>query len=162
MIQPTANNYLSSNLQFFCQKIPFFSYLRPSISDARPGFIKVTVQPSNTLFNHLGTFQAGVIFTLLEVSGGLAVATILNLLENLIITKKVDIEFSNTTNNKLIAEVQLSSDALDAIGRIGSKTKKENIVVEVCLIDEFEMKIAKAKCYYYLRSGLPKFLNKEK
>lgn len=55
---------------------PFFSHLRPRFIDLRPAYCEVEIDDRHGVRNHLGTINAGALCSLAEMTGGLALDTV--------------------------------------------------------------------------------------
>lgn len=54
-------------------KAPYFSTIRPLVTDLRSGCCNTEIEDRRSIRNHLGSIHAGALCTLSELTGGLAV-----------------------------------------------------------------------------------------
>ena len=147
---------LVNQLQKHIDQIPFASILNAAVVEAKLGFVNVLVKPRPELFNHFGTFQAGVYYTLLEITGGLLCATFFNLTENLLITKSSEIQFLDATNEELLAQSSLDEQTMEIILSEIYLKKKTTVKIGVVIKSVSGKMIAEGTNFYYLRLGIPK------
>lgn len=53
-----------------CLKAPYFSSIRPTFVDLRPGRAEVTIKKRRAVFNHIGTVHAIAMCNMAELAGG--------------------------------------------------------------------------------------------
>jgi len=53
-----------------CWKAPYFSSIRPSITDLRPGYCEVHITKRRAVLNHIGTVHAIAMCNMAEIAGG--------------------------------------------------------------------------------------------
>ncbi len=54
-----------------CLKAPYFSSIRPVVTELRPGFCSVAMRKQRAVTNHIGTVHAIAMCNMAELSGGL-------------------------------------------------------------------------------------------
>ena len=54
-----------------CLKAPYFSSIRPTISELRPGYAEVKIRKRRAVLNHIGTVHAIAMCNMAELAGGL-------------------------------------------------------------------------------------------
>ena len=156
MTLPVDDN-LITNLQAFVDKIPFTKNFGIKVLEAKKGLVKVGLYPKSDLFNHFGTYQAGVYFTAAEVTGGLLCATFLDLSSNLLITQKSAIVFEKATSEPLILSAELSEQFIDeSVLTVLTAQKKTTLSADVYVKTPDRKIVAKCQSDYYLRLGIPK------
>lgn len=151
-----SDSMLIRSLQSFVDEIPFAKAIGIKVTAAQKGFVETHVYPSKHLFSHFGTYQAGVYFTLAEVTGGLLCGTFLDLTGNLLITKKSEIKFDNSVGDSLISSATLPPSSIEKLLSELDARKKSNILVDVFINSLSGKPIAKCHNEYYLRIGIPK------
>lgn len=152
-----ADDGLIQNLQAFVEKIPFAINLGMRVVEARKGSVKVSVRPQPALFNHFGTYQAGVYFTAAEIAGGLLCGTFLDLQNHLLITQKSSIIFQKATSDPLFVTADLSPEIIDGkVIATLSTQRKTTLAVQVFVKTQGGQAIAECQNDYYLRIGIPK------
>lgn len=147
-----------TNLKLFVDQIPFARELGISVGEARRGLISLAVQPQEKLFNHFGTYQAGALFTLAEVTGGALCGTFLDLSKNLVLTKRGEIHFQKTTSGELLSEASLDEKEMGEILSQLSSQRKLDLSLRIRLRARAGQTIAEASFSYYLRLGMPRSL----
>ncbi len=152
-----ADGDLIKTLQAFVDKIPFAESFEMKVAEARKGFVRLAIDPKPALFNHFGTYQAGVCFTAAEIAGGLLCGTFLDLEKHLLITQKSSINFQKATSRPLVVEAELTDEVIDGkiIPALAAKRKTVFAVCVVVRTPEGEV-IAECQNDYYLRIGIPK------
>lgn len=153
---------LIKSLQSFVEGIPFAKRMNLKVNSARRGFVEVHVEPSHQLFNHFNTYQAGVYFTLGEVTGGLLCGTFLSLAKNLLITKKSNIEFNHATDNTLISIAELTPPDIEKLLADLMNRRKTFAFVDVFIKSSNGKPVARCRNEYYLRLGIPKSFSGER
>ncbi len=148
---------LIRTLQAFVDKIPFTEGFKMKVVEAKRGFVKLSVDPQRALFNHFGTYQAGVYFTAAEITGGLLCGTFLDLLGHLLITQKSSIIFQKATSEPLIVTAELSEEVIDSkIVAVLTTQRKTTLAVDVFVKTQGGQMVAQCQNDYYLRVGIPK------
>ena len=148
---------LVAKLQVFVDKIPFAESFNMKVVDAKRGSVKLSIDPKPALFNHFGTYQAGVYFTAAEITGGLVCGTFLDLSNHLLITQKSSISFEHATNEPLILTAEVSEEAID--GKVIPTLtiqRKTILPVNIFVKTPSGQVIAECQSDYYLRLGIPK------
>lgn len=69
-----AGKYIFSKLVGF--NAPFFSKIHPRFIDLRHAYCEATIKDRRSVRNHLGTINAGALCSLAEMTGGLALDTV--------------------------------------------------------------------------------------
>ncbi len=94
---PFGNFIFSKGLSF---RAPYFSTIKPFITELKSGFCRVEVKDRRGIQNHIGSVNAGALCTLSELVGGLAVeATISSKLRW--IPKEMTVQYSKKAVGKL-------------------------------------------------------------
>ncbi|RBP48281.1 hotdog fold domain-containing protein [Arenicella xantha] len=70
----TGGNFVFSKVVGF--SAPFFGKIRPNVIDLRPGYCEVQIKDRWGIRNHLGTINAGALCSLAEMTGGMALDTL--------------------------------------------------------------------------------------
>ena len=146
-------------LQQFVDRIPFAKNLSLRVSEARLGFVRTTITPNVMLMNHLGTYQAGVFFTMAEITGGLLLGTIFDLDKQFLITRKSSIIFEAAVNSQLVAISQLEERLSKTLVEQLASKKKLDIIVNVSIKTTENESVAQAEHHYYLRHRMPKSMS---
>lgn len=154
---PNSDSLLTQ-LQGFIDQIPFARELGISVREARRGGVSLAVRPQEKLFNHFGTYQAGVLFTLAEVTGGALYGTFLDLSQNLVLTKQGEIEFQKTTAGELLSEAALEENEIERILSELRSQRKLDLPQPIFLNTREGQRVATARFSYYLRLGIPRSL----
>ncbi len=142
-------------LQTYIDQMPFTKPLGIKVAEARRGFVRVTLAPQEKLFNHFGTYQAGILCTLAEITGGVLCGTFHDIFENFLITKQTQVKFERATHLALIAEAFLGESAIEQILTDLERQKKTDVEVDVQIKTGDSQIIAASKGLYYLRVGFP-------
>ena len=146
---------LLSELQAYIDQMPFVKPLGLKVAEAKRGFVRVTLAPDEKFFNHFGTYQAGVLCTLAEITGGSLSGTFHDLTENFLITKLTQVKFERATNKALVAEASLEEAVIrETLSSLQSQRKIDLEVNVQIKTSEGEI-IAKSRNLYYLRIGFP-------
>lgn len=145
-----------SSLQSFIDQIPFAKQMDIKLLQVKRGFVQLKIEPRPILFNHLGTYQAGIYFTLAEITGGVLFGTFIDLSRNFLITRKVEINFVSSTKGTLIAEASLGFPSIEALLTKLETKRKLTASVEVTLKTLEQQVLARSHNEYYLRLGMPK------
>lgn len=153
-MKPSPEN-LQAGLEAFLNRIPFLRAVPMTIAEARRGFVSLVVKSSPALFNHFQTYQAGSIFTLAEVAGGVLCGTFLDLSENLLLTKRGGIDFKRGTSQDLCGQAELSEETITKVLKELATRKKTDIEIPVVIREKSGGVIAECRFLYYLRVGIP-------
>lgn len=70
----TGGNYVFSKAVGF--NAPFFGKIRPQVIELRRGYCEVRIKDRWSIRNHLGTINAGALCSLAEMTGGMALDTL--------------------------------------------------------------------------------------
>ena len=140
----------------FLNKTPFAKELGFEILNAERGFICLRFNPQERFLNHLGTCQAGAIFALSEITGGLLCGTFLDLDKNFLITKKAGISFDNIADSVLISEASLPEEKINEVILLLNRKRKIDFDVAVLIKDDKGRQISKGQNSYYVRLGIPR------
>ena len=146
---------LISGLQAYIDGMPFAKPFRFRVEEARRGFVRVTLQPDENFFNHFGTYQAGVLCTLAEITGGCLCGTFHDLTQNFLITRQTQVKFERATHKALAAEASLEEAAIRETLAQLQNLRKIDREVEVRIRTPEGEGIATGLSLYYLRLGLP-------
>lgn len=147
---------LLNKIQHFIEQIPFVRELLISVVEAGRGAVILGLSPQVKLFNHFDTYQAGVLFTLAEITGGSTLATFLDPSRNLILTKRGEISFQSTTGSTVLSESVVEEALIErVISDLGS-SRKIYLPVEVKLRTQEGKVVALCSFSYYLRLGIPR------
>ena len=147
---------LVRSLQSFVENIPFAKGLNLKVNSARAGFVEVRLEPSPHLFNHFGTYQAGVYFTLGEITGGLLCGTFLDLSKNLLITQNSAIEFGQAADGILTATAEAALLDIEKLLAHLKAKKKASTSIDVAIKSLNGKAVAHCRNEYYLRLGIPR------
>jgi acyl-coenzyme A thioesterase PaaI-like protein len=94
---PMGNFLFSKALAF---RAPYFSSIKPLITELRSGFCRVEMNDRRSVRNHIGSINAGAMCTLSELTGGLAVeSSIAPILRW--IPKEMTVRYSKKATGKL-------------------------------------------------------------
>lgn len=154
VIQGQAGN-LTGTLQAYVERMPFAVGFGFKVVEARRGFVHVTLEPKRELFNHFGTYQAGVLCTLAEITGGLLCGTFFDLHRDFMITKKTEISFEHATARSLSAEASLAEENMVKALQDLERKRKIDLETVILIKNEAHQTIAQAHGLYYLRLGMP-------
>lgn len=152
---PISQSDLISSLQAYMDQMPFVRPLGIFIKEASKGSVSLSLKPGKALFNHFETYQAGSIFTLAEVTGGVLCGTFLDLSQNLLITKKGEIAFLKATSKELIAEAAFGKELIESTLQELKKAKKANVEISVTIKTSDGEPVSECHFIYYLRIGIP-------
>ena len=146
---------LISELQAYIDGMPFAKGFRFRVEEARRGFVRVALKPAENFFNHFGTYQAGVICTLAEITGGSLCGTFHELTQNFLITKLTQVKFERATHDTLVAEASLEERAIQERLSNLQNQRKTDVEVSVQIKTPAGEQIATSLGLYYLRVGFP-------
>lgn len=150
-----VNTKETSYLQTYIDQMPFTKPLGFKVAEARRGFVRVTLAPQEKLFNHFGTYQAGILCTLAEITGGILCGTFHDIAKNFLITKQTQIKFVRATHLALIAEASLGESAIEQVLADLERQKKTDVEVDIQIKTGDSQIIATSKGLYYLRVRVP-------
>ena len=107
-IYPFGSQIFSRALGF---RAPYFSTIHPHVTHLRSGYCRVEIKDRRSMRNHLGTVHAGVLCTLSELAGGLAVeATLPRGLRW--IPKEMTVQYLKKARGKLVGECTVDQSIL--------------------------------------------------
>lgn len=152
----SESSTLLTSLQALINRMPFSVQVPMTVHEAHRGFVVVEITPRSNLFNHFGTYQAGVLLTLTEVTGGILCGTFLDLTQNLLITRKTEFSFAENTNMTIRAEAAFDSVRMEAVLAQVTNKRKATISVDVRIKSESGRSIGTGVNEYYLRLGIPR------
>jgi len=125
---PMGNQIFSKALAF---QAPYFSSIRPLITDLRHGYCRVEIKDRRAIRNHIGSINAGAMCTLSELTGGLAVEAAIP--DNLRwIPMEMTVKYTKKATGKLIGICEFDLDVLKP-GNIKIPFEIQNTSGEVVL-----------------------------
>jgi acyl-coenzyme A thioesterase PaaI-like protein len=128
------------------------------VAEAKKGFVSVRLSADRALMSHLGTYQAGSLFTLAEVTGGLAVGTFVDLSKNLLLARGGKIDFREGVGEDLLSEARVEEeDIAKALSGLSGR-KKTDVSIAVALRTVSGKVVAESEFKYYVRLGIPRSL----
>lgn len=105
---PLGNTLFSKALSI---RAPYFSTIRPRVTDLRSGYCQVEIKDRWSVRNHLGSIHAGALCTLSELTGGLAVEATLP--SNLRwIPKEMTVRYIKKAKGKLVGKCSIDPSTL--------------------------------------------------
>jgi acyl-coenzyme A thioesterase PaaI-like protein len=128
---PFGHSVFSKALTF---RAPYFSTIKPLITDLRPGYCRVEIKDRRAIRNHIGSINAGAMCTLSELTGGLAVESSISSRLRWI-PKEMTVKYTKKAKGKLTGICSFNVDILktgnicipfeiqDASGEIVLKTE---------------------------------------
>ena len=146
---------LVQSLQAYIDGMPFAKAFGFKVAEANRGFVRVELQPAEKFFNHFGTYQAGVLCTLAEITGGCLCGTFHDLTQNFLITKLTQVKFEQATCEALVAEASLEERAIQETLSNLRNQRKTDLEVNVQIKTLAGERIAASLSLYYLRLGFP-------
>lgn len=146
---------LSQRIEKYLGQIPFLKQFGVTVSEAKSGQLRLEIKPNPKLTNHLGFYQAGVYFTLSEITGGLVFATIFDLDKIFLITKKSSIVFEAATSEGMTAVAKISDAEVQKIKDDLVVKKKMDVVLKVELFSSDNKRLTLTQHEYYLRLTRP-------
>ena len=147
----------TAQLQLLIDRIPFAKELGLFAVQARRGFVSVRVSPRPQHFNHFGTYQAGVLFALAEITGGLVLYTFLDQPHVLIIAKTGKIDFLGSSNDTIFSESELDKDSVSSVLSTITFRRKFELPVVVRLKSKDARLLVAAQITYYIRTTAKPF-----
>ena len=152
---PSESPQLIPGLQAYVDQMPFAKAFGFKVEEAKRGFVRVALQPAEKFFNHFGTYQAGAILTLAEITGGCLCGTFHDLTHNFLITKLTQVKFERATHDPLIAEASLEERVIQETLSNLQNQRKTDVEVSVQIKTLAGEQIATSLGLYYLRLGFP-------
>lgn len=149
------NHFSPEGLQAYIDQMPFTKPLGFKVAEARRGFVRVTAQPQPKLFNHFGTYQAGVLCVLAEITGGVLCGTFHDIFENFLITKQTQVKYERATHLAVTAEASLDEASILKILSLLERQRKTDVEADIVIKTGESEIIARSKGLYYLRVGIP-------
>ena len=134
---PFGKHLFSKALAF---RTPYFSSLKPLITELRPGYCRVEINDRRAIRNHIGSINAGAMCTLSELTGGLAVeSSIPSTLRW--IPKEMTVKYTKKATGKLTGVCSFNLDILKA-GNISIPFEAQDGSGEVVLKTEINFYIS--------------------
>ena len=149
-------NSHKDKVQSFIERIPFASQFNISVQNSERGRLRLELLPKPSHFNHFGTYQAGVLFMISEVTGGAMCGTFLDLTKNLLITKRSEIDFIGNSSERIVSEAIMKEEMIDQFLENLATKKKMNLQVEVLIKSNHEQLIVRSVHDYYVRLNIPR------
>ena len=140
-----------AQLQLLIDRIPFAKGLGFFVAKAEGRVVSIGVSPQQQHRNHFGTYQAGVLFALAEITGGLALYTLLSEPHLLIIAKTGKIDFLGNSHGAIFSESELTEDSISSISSTIARHKKLEFPVAVRLKSKDDQLLVVAQITYYIR-----------
>lgn len=140
--------------------MPFVRPMGLVVTEARRGYVAVRMKADECLFSHRGAYQAGSLFTLAEVAGGVFVGTFLDLEENFLVTKRAEIDFLRPSGKDLITELTIGEEEIEKVLAELKVKKKMDYPVKVSVRSCDSEPVLDCRFIYYLRSGMPRALKR--
>jgi acyl-coenzyme A thioesterase PaaI-like protein len=107
---PFGHYVFSKALTF---RAPYFSSIKPLITELRPGYCRVEINDRRAIRNHIGSINAGAMCTLSELTGGLAVES--SIPKRLRwIPKEMTVKYTKKAKGKLTGICSFNVDILKA------------------------------------------------
>lgn len=112
--------------------------------------LRAPLSPANT--NHFGVMHAGVLFTLSEAAGGLAVTQHRDLGALTLIATSIKIDYVQVARTPVRAAVSLSPAFLASLRANLAADPKHAFTVTVDVFDEAGAVVARSQCTFQLRA----------
>jgi len=133
--------YIFSKVLAF--QAPYFSSIKPLITELRPGYCQVKINDRRSIRNHIGSINAGAMCTLSELTAGLAVeSSIPSRLRW--IPKEMTVKYTKKAMGKLTGICSFDLAILQA----------GNIYIPFEIKDESDDVVLKAEILFYLSERL--------
>ena len=133
---PMGNVIFSKALAF---RAPYFSTLRPLVTELRSGYCRVQIKDRRKIQNHIGSINAGALCTLSELVGGLAVeASLPSALRW--IPKDMTVKYAKMAKGKLTGTCSFDPKLL----------KPGDVSVSLEILDESGDTVSKAIISFYV------------
>ncbi len=115
-----------------CRIVPYFSSVRPYVTEMRPGFCRVEMKERKSVHNHIGTIHAIAVCNLCEISMGMtAEATVVPPLRW--IPKGINIQYLKKAKGRLTATCEVDPKLIkpgDIDFPVQVKDEKGDIIVK--------------------------------
>ncbi len=146
-------------LQTVIARMPFLRSFKVRVVPEKNSGLSVALEPQPELMNHLGTYQAGVYLTLLEVAGGVFCSAFFDIGNNFLMTKEMSTQFLKASNERLSATAILEEAFVAEVKENLHKKRKTDVRFQVRLVDASGDLVAQSENQYYLRMGIPKIFS---
>ena len=118
---------------------PFFGKIKPKVIDLRPGYCEVEIKDRWGVRNHLGTVNAGALCSLAELTGGMALDSL------------VPSELRWIPRGMTVSYVKKATGTLSATSQLEAKELKEgDIVVPISVKNREGDEVFTADITFYL------------
>lgn len=120
---------------------PFFGKIKPKVIDLRPGYCEVEIKDRWGVRNHIGTVNAGALCSLAELTGGLALDSL------------VPKELRWIPRGMTVCYIKKATGTLSAISQLEAKQLKEgDIIVPISVNNQEGDEVFTADITFYLSS----------
>ncbi|MFT5135400.1 MAG: acyl-coenzyme A thioesterase PaaI-like protein [Arenicella sp.] len=122
---------------------PFFGKIKPKVIDLRPGYCKVEMKDRWGVRNHIGTVNAGALCSLAELTGGMALDSL------------VPNELRWIPRTMTVSYIKKATGTLSATSRLAAKTLQAgDIIVPISVKNRTGDEVFTADITFYLSSKL--------
>jgi acyl-coenzyme A thioesterase PaaI-like protein len=120
---------------------PFFGKIKPKVIDLRPGYCEVEMKDRWGVRNHIGTVNAGALCSLAELTGGMALDSL------------VPNELRWIPRTMTVYYIQKATGTLSATSRLSAKTLQAgDIIVPISVRNQAGHEVFTADITFYLSS----------
>lgn len=133
------------------QKVPVAEFLGLKVEHIEPGHVRVQLPFSRQVQNHLEIVYAGAIFALAEITGGMAMLSVLDTSQFTILIERLNIEFLRPSRRDLWCDVLLDQTLLQNVQAEVKAEGRGKFSIPIQIIDERHRIIASIQADYYLR-----------
>ncbi len=124
-------------------KAPFFGKIRPNVLEYKQGLCRIEIKDRWGVRNHIGTINAGALCTLAEITGGMALDSVVD--KNMRwIPRGMNVAYIAKATGTIIANSQCDISAIAAI------EQAEDVVVTVIVTNRKEETVFKADINFYV------------
>jgi len=118
---------------------PFFSKIRPKFIDLKPAYCETQIRDRRGVRNHLGTINAGALCTMAELTGGLALDSVVPKSMRWI-PRSMEVEYQAKASGTITAISEFDS----------SIVKEGDVFIPIVVKDESGKTVFTAKILFYI------------
>lgn len=133
------------------EKVPVAGFIGLAVEAVGPGRARLRMPFNPRIKNHLDIVYAGAIFSLAEISGGVAMLSAFEQDSCTVLARRIEIDYVRPSRSDLLCEVALP-DTVVAENRAAMQAEgTADVVLPIEVQDDRGRVVARVLAFYYLR-----------
>ena len=133
------------------EKVPVAGFLGLEVEAVEPGHVRLRMPFGPRIKNHLNIVYAGALFSLAEITGGVAMLSAFEQDGCTVLARRMEIDYVRPSRSDLLCEVALPT-AVIAEHRVAVQTEgKADVMLPIEVHDARGRVVARVSAFYYLR-----------